>query len=154
MSKNTNTLEAELVARFDRALDDIQFLGQEELNNLCCNLKIPYENLEFKALIPEEKFSAGLTPAEVKVLITAYYKTIPKGYTYSKRYNAGFEKRTFLFNHKNHQVNKIKQTIQFNLLLASSGRSKNYFKGMLLIINAIEYLKNNKELPYHINLTA
>jgi hypothetical protein len=131
----------ELKVRFDAALDELFNLDQESLDDLCYRFKIEVYKTEYKAALPAVE-KGKYSPAQYRDIVVKHLNAIPKDFYYDGHsYNHNFVKKTYLFNHKNHQVNKLKQKINLDLLLAGSGRNKGYLDLMAKIIYAVEAAK-------------
>lgn len=144
MPKPNATVENELRDRFDKALDEIISLDEETIDNLLERNGINVYKLESKRLRPDTDILEGSTPAEVKAIYVAHFNSIGKDFKTGAWSSNGFFKKTPLFNHKNHKVNKLKQQINLDLLLAAAGKSKRYFEIMINTIRIIDNAKNNR----------
>lgn len=144
MPKSRNEVEQNLIDRFDKALESLNDLSQNDLDYLCDMFSITVYKIEYKEIYPTLEDNTTYTVSQYRALVIKHLATIPAGFTYSGNFtysshNYGqFKKKTYLFNHKNHQVNKLKQKINLDLLLSSAGKSKEYYKLMAKVISFVD----------------
>ena len=148
-TKSMDEIEAKLKTKFDECFETLATFDEKLVYQACDSYGLKTRKVEnYYVRTNEVQVKTGMTPVEVSKLVVAEFKKVPKGYTIEDgRYcnSTNFTKTTPLYKNKFHAINSLKNKIELDLLLSSTGRNKGHINIMAEFVKVISNLKNSAD---------